>query len=143
MDYKSDFYTLKGYELSGDTQITYAMEDYLEMICRMLRTRESVRINELAESLHVRPSSASKMAANLKYMGLVSFEKYGHIKITPTGESIGDYLLYRHEVLSGLLRLINRSQDETEQVEKIEHYLNQDTVRNIDKFLRQFKQRDE
>ena len=31
----SAFYTMKGYELAADTQITTAMEDYLEMICRL------------------------------------------------------------------------------------------------------------
>lgn len=31
MDNKADFYTFKGYELSGNTLITSFMEDYLEM----------------------------------------------------------------------------------------------------------------
>ena len=31
----SAFYTMKGYELAADAQITTAMEDYLEMICRL------------------------------------------------------------------------------------------------------------
>ncbi len=49
MNYESDFYTLKGYQLINDKQMTSSMEDYLEMICRMLRIQNIVRINELAE----------------------------------------------------------------------------------------------
>lgn len=131
MDKESGFYTLKGYQLTDDIHITTAMEDYLEMICRMLKTEDIVRINVLAEKLHVRPSSASKMVNNLKLSGLVVFEKYGYIKPTAKGSIIGDYLLYRHDVLNRFLCMINNSPDETEQVEKIEHFLNKKTINNI------------
>lgn len=132
MKSKSDFYTLKGYQLNENTQITSSMEDYLEMICRILKKQDIVRINELAGMLHVRPSSASKMVGNLRYLGLVEFEKYGYVKPTPKGEELGEYLLYRHDVLNQFLCLINNSNDETEQVEKIEHFLTEKTIRNIE-----------
>lgn len=133
---KSDFYTFKRYQLNDDTRITSSMEDYLEMIYRMLKKQEVVRINELAEKLHVKPSSASKMVGNLKYFGLVSFEKYGYIKPTDKGLEVGEYLLYRHDVLNEFLCLINDSEDETEQVEKIEHFLDERTIRNIEKHIK-------
>ncbi|MGI6622102.1 MAG: metal-dependent transcriptional regulator [Clostridiaceae bacterium] len=136
MNNKSDFYTFKGYQLNDDTRITSSMEDYLEMIYRLLKKQEVVRINELADRLHVKPSSASKMVSNLKYLGLVSFEKYGYIKPTDKGMAIGEYLLYRHDVLNDFLCLINNSEDETEQVEKIEHFLDEKTIRNIEKHIK-------
>ena len=135
MDYQSDFYTLKGYQLNDNAQMTSSMEDYLEMICRMMKTQEVVRINELADRLHVRPSSASKMVSNLKYLDLVTFEKYGYIKPTAKGLAAGEYLLYRHDVLNEFLCLINHSENETEQVEKIEHFLNKPTIDNIKKCM--------
>ncbi|HBE14097.1 MAG TPA: DNA-binding protein, partial [Clostridiales bacterium] len=97
-------------------------EDYLEMICRLQKDQDVVRISELADKLHVKPSSASKMVSNLKFLGLVIFERYGYIKPTTQGKTIGAYLLYRHDVLNQFLCLINGSDNETEQVEKIEHY---------------------
>jgi Mn-dependent DtxR family transcriptional regulator len=132
MKSKSDYYTLKGYQLNENTQITPSMEDYLEMICRILKTQDIVRINELADMLHVRPSSASKMVSNLKYISLVEFERYGYIKPTAKGKEIGEYLLQRHDILNEFLCLINNSNDETEQVEKIEHFINEKTIRNIE-----------
>ncbi len=132
----SDFYTLKGYQLNDHTQITSSMEDYLEMICRLQKDQDVVRISELADKLHVKPSSASKMVSNLKFLGLVTFERYGYIKPTTQGKTIGAYLLYRHDVLNQFLCLINGSDNETEQVEKIEHYLNKKTIKNIEKILK-------
>lgn len=140
METKSEFYTLKGYELNNNFLITPSMEDYLEMICRMLKTEEVVRINLLAEKLNVRPSSASKMTANLRMAGLVTFEKYGYIKPTPKGFDLGNYLLHRHNVLNELLCLINKSDSELEQVEKIEHFFNKSTIDNISNFICTVKQ---
>ena len=72
-----DFYTQKGYQLRNHTEMTGAMEDYLEMICRQSLSDGYVRINFLAGRLNVRPSSASKMVYQLRDLGYVAFEKYG------------------------------------------------------------------
>ena len=135
MENNSNFYTLKGYQLKKNIQITSSMEDYLEMICRIMKTQDVVRINELADRLHVKPPSASKMVSNLKYYGLVTFERYGYIKLTDEGEALGDYLLYRHDVLNKFLSFVNNSENETEQVEKIEHFLDEKTIKNIEKLI--------
>ncbi|EXG88447.1 MULTISPECIES: metal-dependent transcriptional regulator [Lacrimispora] len=133
-----NFYTLKGYSLLEHTQITSSMEDYLEMICRIHRDGQPVRIKELAECLHVKPSSASKMVGNLRKQGLVCFEKYGTVSLTEDGLELGEYLLFRHEVLHRFFCYINQNSDELEQVEKVEHFIEPKTVYNIEKWLDKF-----
>ncbi|SMC38007.1 metal-dependent transcriptional regulator [Papillibacter cinnamivorans] len=132
MDISGNFYTLKGYQVHAPSGLTPAMEDYLEMICRLLEHREVVRIGELAGKLHVRPSSATKMIRQLKAAGSVISEKYGYIYLTEKGRREGEYLLYRHRVLQRFLCLINHTEDELEQVEKIEHFFNPATIENLD-----------
>lgn len=133
---KSDFHTQKGYELAGNhTKLSSSMEDYLEMISRMQQYNDYVRISHLASSLNVKPSSASKMVNNLKTLGFVTFEKYGNIKLTKKGLVYGNYLLHRHEVLNNFLSFINSTKNELEQVERIEHYIDERTLNNIEKFL--------
>ena len=131
-----EFYTQRGYESKSGTGMTAAMEDYLEMICRIARAGGEVRVRELAARLHVKPSSASKMAAQLDALGYVNAERYGLIRPTETGRGIGDYLLWRHDVVERFLRALNGSQDETEQAERIEHFLDRRTVGNMERFLR-------
>lgn len=128
-----DFYTQKGYQLKNHSGVTGAMEDYLEMICRQARAEGFVRINFLAGRLNVRPSSASKMVYNLRALGLVEFEKYGLIRPSEAGQALGNYLLYRHDVLHRFFCLVNGSADELEQVEQIEHFVREDTVRNLER----------
>jgi DtxR family Mn-dependent transcriptional regulator len=142
LENKSDFRTMKGYQLIDKSQITASMEDYLEMIYRVLKTQPLVRVNDLAKKLNVRPSSVSKMATQLNDLGLISFEKYGYIKPTEKGALFGDYLLYRHDVLMEFLCYINNSNNELEQVEKIEHFVDEKTVYNIKRALKLLKEKD-
>ena len=132
---ENKFYTLKGYALLESKAITTSMEDYLEMIYRIHSGGDAVRIGTLAEKLNVKPSSASKMVNNLKKQSLVSSEKYGYVKLTDRGNRLGEYLVHRHDTLHRFLCFINQSDNELEQVEKIEHFINTETVRNIKKLL--------
>ena len=119
---KPDFYTQKGYQMRSQHALTGAMEDYLEMICRQAEADGC-------------PSSASKMVYQLRALGLVAFEKYGLIQPTEKGWSVGRWLLHRHEVLHRFFCMLNGSTDELELVEQVEHYLNEDTVRNLEALL--------
>jgi Mn-dependent DtxR family transcriptional regulator len=133
MNDDNGFYTQKGYQLNKANELTASMEDYLEMICRMLKNTDVVRINELAERLHVKPSSASKMVSNLRQVGYIDFQKYGYIAATKKGLEVGRYLLYRHDVLHKFLCMLNNTENELDQVEKIEHFINKSTLKNLEK----------
>lgn len=135
MDKYGEFYTLKGYQKNQNSDMTYAMEDYLEMICRLAEYKEFIRIHDIAKHLHVKPSSVSKMMANLKSRGYIEFEKYGYITLTDKGLEEGRYLLFRHDVINRFLCIINGTESELEQVEKIEHFISRNTVYNIKKWL--------
>ena len=127
----SGFYTLKGYQLIESDELTPAMQDYLEMICRLSAESSIVRVSVLAAELHVRPPSASKMAAHLADTGYILFARYGYIRLAEKGQETGRYLLYRHEVIHRFLCMVNHSTDELRQTEKIEHFLDFRTVRNL------------
>lgn len=131
MSVSNGFYTLKGYQLIESDELTPAMQDYLEMICRLSAKSSIVRISTLATELHVRPSSASKMAAHLAETGYILFVRYGYIRLAEKGQETGRYLLYRHEVIQRFLCMVNHSTDELRQTEKIEHFLDFRTVRNL------------
>lgn len=133
MNNDKEFYTLKGYQRNETNELTASMEDYLEMICRILKSTDVVRINELAEKLHVKPSSASKMVNNLRAAGHIEFQKYGYIMVTKKGFEVGNYLLHRHDVLHKFLCMINHTDNELIQVEKIEHFMNETTINNLEK----------
>lgn len=133
MSQSDGFYTMKGYALKTDGELTSAMEDYLEMISRLTQQNESVRVSDLSKMLHVKASSVTKMVQHLGLSGFIQAEKYGDVYLTDKGRDVGNYLLYRHDVLHRFLCALNHSDNELEQVEKIEHFLDQTTVKNLER----------
>lgn len=138
MDNK-EFHTFRGYEIikKNKDHLTPSMEDYLEMIYRNCKGEGYVRINQLAEQLNVKASSASKTVSKLSEMGYLAYEKYGIIQLTPKGDVMGAYLLDRHQTLEVFLRYIGVVDTVLLETELIEHHLSIDTVKNI-KILNEF-----
>ena len=96
-------------------------------------------MNTLARLLHVRPSSASKMAGNLKDAGWINFEHYGLIVPTEAGWEQGKYLLYRHQVVFDFLCALNENDDQLAQTERIEHFLDRNTVNKLAALTKKIK----
>lgn len=139
MKEKSEFYTLTGYKLKQCNILTEAMEDYLEMVHRLATENVTITIKELAQRLNVQPPSVSKMCHKLSALEFLKFEKYGTITLTEKGLQTGSYLLWRHQLLETLLKQINQDDFSLEQVEKIEHFVDLTTLKNLEKFLHQRK----
>lgn len=131
-----EFRTVRGYQLiqRQQNQLTSAMEDYLEMACRHCVQEGYTRIGRLSESLHVRPSSTSKMVARLVNRGFLAYDQYESIRLTDKGKREGEYLIERHNTIEQFLTLIGNS-NPLEETELIEHTLNPDTVYRLKTLL--------
>ena len=126
----NDFFTLTTY--LHKNIITYPMEDYLEMIYR--RKKEKITITSLSIDLNVKKSSCSKMISKLKNLNLIYVQE-SHISLTEKGENIATYLYHRHQVLEAFLKKLNKQDFKLEQVEKIEHFVDEITLLNIENKL--------
>lgn len=133
---KSEFYTLTGYRLKNNLEITEAMEDYIEMIYRYSKKSDHITVKELSQLLNVRASSVSKMINRLNDFNLVNSTKYGSISLTKKGEKLGYFYLKRHNILTEFFKMINKKEFKLEQVEKVEHYIDKVTIKNINKFIK-------
>ena len=109
-----EFHTLKGYQMHNVGEVTESMEDYLEMIGRCMEEHGYVRL------------------------GLVQFEKYGLITLTKKGDEIAAYLLWRHDVLLRFFQRLNHTGGQLSLVEQVEHFMDQETVRNLERLLDAF-----
>lgn len=128
-----EFHTVRGYQLREQSKrlLTPAMEDYLEMIYRYSLEHEYIRINQLAEKLNVRASSATRMVQKLGELKLLKYEKYGVIILTDEGKKIGKFLLDRHNTIETFLKNIG-SKNNLYETEMIEHNIRINTLKNID-----------
>lgn len=132
------YYTLAGYKRKNKLIITESMEDYIEMIYRNTKEKGEVTVKELSNLLNVRPSSVSKMANKLSEIDIINFKKYGHISLTKKGKKLGKFYLDRHNTLTNFFKELNKDNFKLEQVEKIEHFVDEITVYNIKRKERNF-----
>lgn len=119
--------------------LTESMEDYLEMIYRLIQEKGYVRAVDLAEALNVQPSSVTRMIQKLHEEGFIQYAKYRHIALTDKGKRLGYFLVWRDAVLKEFLTLLNARVGVEEQVEGIEHYITPPTMclfRNLVQYFR-------
>mgnify|MGYP000070738545 CR=1 FL=1 len=135
-----DFYTVRGYQMLNADQklLTSSMEDYLEMIYRLCEEEGYARINQLAERLHVRPSSATKLVQRLALCGMIDYERYGIIRLTERGRGVGEFLLHRHKVLETFLQNLGIQETRLKDTEMIEHDISINALEKIEKLNRFF-----
>lgn len=129
------FYTFNNYLKSNIGVITASMEDYIEMIYRLSSDKGFTRVGDLSKELNVRPASTTKMIKKLNEISLVTYERYGYIRLTEDGNIYGKYLLYRHNTVEKFLKIIGVSRNVLEETEKIEHVLSKDTFERIENFI--------
>lgn len=136
----NEFYTVRGYKMlnAEKSLLTSSMEDYLEMIYRLSQMGNQVGVNQLAKSLNVRPSSASKIVQKLRDLEMVDYEKYGPIHLSTRGKELGKFLLERHNIIEEFLKIIGTKDSRLRDTEIMEHGVGPTTLRNIymlNKFL--------
>jgi Mn-dependent DtxR family transcriptional regulator len=130
----NEFHTVRGYQLleKNKKELTSAMEDYMEMIYRNCLKDGYIRINLLAELLHVKAASASRMVQKLGELGFLNYKKYGIIILSENGKQLGEYLLERHHIIENFLKIINCEDDLLQQTELMEHSINPRTLDKIE-----------
>ena len=77
------------------------------------------------------------MIMKLAEQGYIDYEKYGVIRLTKRGKEMGNYLLWRHNVIYRFFLLLSPESEEKnfEEVELIEHILRKETVYKIERLL--------
>lgn len=136
-----EFRTLNGYREAEQKCITPSMEDYLEMILRMDREGRPLRVGDLARRLHVAPSSATKMVAHLAENGCVYAERYGEITLTEYGRNMGVWLIRRHDIIHRFFCMLNGTEEELTQTEKVEHFIEPHTLRAMERALDEWEKK--
>ena len=80
------------------TDLTEALEDYLEAIYDIIDEKGGVRVKDIAERLDVKNSSVTMALRSLRDSGFVNYEPYGVISLTETGFSEARRLSETHQV---------------------------------------------
>jgi Mn-dependent DtxR family transcriptional regulator len=120
---------------------TPSMEDYIEQIYKLIEEKGYARVSDIAEALSVHPSSVTKMVQKLDKDEYLVYEKYRGLVLTSKGRKIGKRLVFRHELLEQMLKIIGvKDENIYNDVEGIEHHLSWDSIDRIGDLVQFFEE---
>jgi DtxR family transcriptional regulator, manganese transport regulator len=109
-----------------------AVEDYLERILELVNSKGYARVVDIASSLQISQASVTNMVQRLGTEGLLKYEKYRGLVLTPAGEKLARSIAQRHRLLTEFLQLLGLSKRVIHHdVEGMEHHISTPTLRAI------------
>ncbi|HEY7790644.1 MAG TPA: metal-dependent transcriptional regulator [Vicinamibacterales bacterium] len=117
------------------------VENYLKAIyqwqTRLPAGQRLVQMGQLAAALGVTPGSATAMVKALFESGLVEYEAYSGVRLTPAGEKLAGLVLRRHRLVElFLVQVMGMSWTEVhEEAEQLEHVVSERLIERMDEML--------
>ena len=113
-----------------------SLEDYLETILMLQKSRGQVRSMDIANEMNFTKPSVSVAMKNLREKGYITMDSTGYITLTESGRQRAEDVLERHTILADLLMRIGVSK-ETALADacKVEHDLSEESFEAIKRAL--------
>ncbi len=117
------------------------VENYLKAIYlgvgSLLPPQRLLPMGQLATSLGVVPGTATTMVKTLAESGLVEYEPYAGVALTPSGQKLAALVLRRHRLIEQfLVKVMGYSWDEVhDEAEQLEHVVTDRLIDRMDEML--------
>src|SRR5690606_33280651 len=80
-------------------RLTKSIEDYLEVMYNLKKTKGVIKVGDIAFELGVKPPSVVEAVDRISKLKLVSREKYGEIKLNDKGIAVARSIIHKHNTL--------------------------------------------
>ena len=108
------------------------VEDYLEVVYELINRKGYARPSEIAEQLGVRTASVTGMLQRLDRKGLIVYERYRGLTLTPKGEQMARNIHRTHLTILKFLRTLGVDEAVArEDAEGIERHVHRTTIDRI------------
>jgi len=117
--------------------LSASLEDYLEAIFELDKSKRAVRVKDVAKKLGVTMPSVNGALKNLEARGLIEHEKYEYIELTESGFFHASKVASRHKLIFMFLRDFLDVDLKTAQIDacKIEHVLSSATIEKLNDYI--------
>ena len=120
-----------------EDKLSSTLEDYLEAIYRLEKTRRTARVRDIAQSVGVSKSTVSAALKSLAGKKLIEYEPYEFIQLTREGREKAATIVMNHYIISHFLQSVlalNRERAERLACE-FEHAVDQEEIERFVCFL--------
>ena len=118
---------------------TSTVEDYLKRILLEEQSRPGERVStgSIAAAIGVAPATVTAMIKTLDGSGLVSYEPYSGVSLTPAGRQLAMHVLRRHRLVElFLVRVMGIDWAEVhDEAELLEHAFSDQLIQRMDEML--------
>lgn len=118
---------------------TSTVEDYLKCVLQAQERSpgELVGMGQIGAALRVAPGTVTAMVKTLSEAGLVEYEPYSGVRLTPAGRQLATHVQRRHRLVElFLVRVMGMSWSEVhEEAETLEHAVSDRLVECMDEML--------
>ncbi|MBZ0266468.1 metal-dependent transcriptional regulator [bacterium] len=113
--------------------LTESLEDYLEIILRLVQTNKVARVRDIAKAKDVKTSSAISALQRLSKEGLVDYRAREYVDLTEAGRELAFRLNQRHDFLKRFLMDLLQVDPETAEDDAcaMEHVISVTTLDRI------------
>ncbi len=117
------------------------VENYLKAIylgeANLEEGQRLLPMGQLASALSVAPGTATTMVKTLAESGLVAYEPYSGVRLTPAGEKLAALVLRRHRLVElFLVQVMGMGwEDVHDEAEHLEHVVSDRLIERIDEML--------
>ena len=118
---------------------TSTVEDYLK--CILLEQQSNpealVSMGQVAAALRVAPGTVTAMVKTLADSGLVTYEPYSGVRLTPSGRQLAAHVLRRHRLIElFLVKVMGMDWSEVHpEAEELEHAVSDRLIERMDEML--------
>ncbi len=117
--------------------ISKALQEYIKTMYVLKKQNGNIRVTDIADKMNCSKPSVNKALNNLKTTGLVHYETYGTIELTPDGEELAKKLLEAYDIVYLFLKdVLNLQADEAKnEAEKIKSAISDNTINSLAKYV--------
>lgn len=121
----------------ASSQLSESIEDYLEVILDLEKSNKVARAKEIAKRLNINRGSVTGGLKNLTEKGLINYQPYSYITLTPKGKRIAVEITRRHEVLRDFLENVLGVDQQTAEKNacRMEHAIDRKTADRLVCFI--------
>ena len=117
--------------------ISKSLEEYLKTMYVLKKQTGRVRITDIAEKMNCTKASVNKAVHNLKDNGLLTYETYGTIELTETGEDLAKKILEAYDIVFLFLKdVLNLKEEQAKaEAENIKSVVQDETINQLAKYI--------
>ena len=124
-----------------ETLLTASLEDYLEAFYEIIEEKNGVKAVDVANRLNVKRSSVTEALKHLSQKGLVNYNRYDVISLTPDGNKTAQAIIKKHKTLFEFLTNVLGIEEEeaSENACKMEHVISDNVLNSLINFIENYK----